>query len=215
MADISVMLDTVLIAVALAGLTLMVYALRMMLRKKPPWPLFSAAAALLIVAAIGALLAHRPADPLEKVSVHVGPLFWLSPDHRKIGVRDIRLSDVASFEVDVSLENRSSGSMDASVWVDKMYMTGPHPENGVSSLKDETNLWIALGNFRYLQLPPHHKRTITIGSDTLSGSRLSDILSGRMAFVFDGVWAVKNGKNKPRFFPFCGYFRGGNALHGC
>ena len=148
MADIRAMLDTVLIAVALAGLTLMLYALRMMPRKKAPWPPFSAGAALLIVAAIGALLAHRQADPLEKVSVHVGPLFWLSPDHRKIGVRDIRLSDVASFEVDVSLENRSSGSMDASVWVDKMYMTGPHPENGVSSLKDETNLWIALGNFR-------------------------------------------------------------------
>lgn len=66
MADIRVMLDTVLIAVALAGLALMLYALRMTLRKKAPWPPFSAGAALLIVAAIGALLAHRPADPLEK-----------------------------------------------------------------------------------------------------------------------------------------------------
>jgi hypothetical protein len=209
------MLDTALIAFAIAGIALMVHALRTMLREKAPWLEFSAGAALFIIAAIGALLAHRPADPLEKVSVHLGPLFWLTPDQRKIGVHDIRLSDVASFEVDVSLENRSSSSMDASVWVDKMYMTGPHPENGVSSLKDETNLWLALGNFRYLELPPNHERTITIGSDTLSGSRLSELLSGRMAFVFDGVWAVKNGKNKPRFFPFCGYFSGGNALHGC
>jgi hypothetical protein len=209
------MLDTALIAFALGGLALTVHALRTMLRAKAPWLEFSAGAALLIIAAAGALLAHRSADPLEKVSVHLGPLFWLTPDRRKIEVRNIRLSDAASFEVDVSLENRSGTSMDASVWVDKMYMNGPHPEGGVSSLKDETNVWLGLGNFRYRQLPPNRERTVTIGSGTLSGSRLSDLLSGRMAFVFDGVWAVKNGKNKPRFFPFCGYFSGGNALHGC
>lgn len=209
------MLDAVLIIVALAGLTLMAFALRTMLRQKARWPTFLAGAALLIIAAIGALLAHRPADPLEKVSVHLGPLFWLTPDRRKIEVHDIRLSDVASFEVNVALANRSSSPIDTSVWVDKMYMTGRDPEAGVSSLKDETNVWLALGNFRYIQLPPNRERAITIDSDTLSGSRLSDILSGRMAFVFDGVWAVKKGKNKPRFFPFCGYFSGGNALHVC
>lgn len=209
------MLDAVFIAFALAGVALMVHALRRMLRAKAQWLEFSAGAALLIMAAIGALLAHRPVDPLEKVSVHLGPLFWLTPDHRKIGVHDIRPSDVASFEIHVSLENRSSSSIAASVWVDKMYMSGPHPENGVSSLKDETNIWLALGNFRYLRLPPNQKRVITVGSDTLSGSRLSDLLSGRVAFVFDGVWAVAYRKNKPRFFPFCGYFSGGSALHAC
>src|SRR5580698_3021492 len=120
------MLDTALTAFALAGLALMVHALRTMHREKAPWLEFSAGAAPLIIAAIGVLLAHRPADPLEKVSVHLGPLFWLTPDRRKIGVRDIRLSDAASFAVYVSLENRSSSPIDASVWVDKMYMTGPH-----------------------------------------------------------------------------------------
>jgi hypothetical protein len=193
----------------------MIHALRKMLRERPLWREFTLGAISVLIAAGGTAWEHRPVDPSSKVSVHLGPLFWLTPDHREIGVDAIRLSDSASFDVSVSLENRSAGALDASVWVDKMYMTGSHPENGVPSLKDETNIWLARGNFRYIQLPPHQEHAITVGSDTLSGSRLSDLLSGRIAFVFDGAWVVRNGKNKPRFFPFCGYFSGGNALHGC
>jgi hypothetical protein len=105
-------------------------------------------------------------DPFNRVSTHRGPLFWLTPDHRRIGVDDIRLPDSASFEVNVSLENRSTSSMDASVWVDKMYTTGPNLENGLSSLKDETNIWLARGHFRYIELPPNQERAVTVDSET-------------------------------------------------
>lgn len=185
------------------------------LQARAPRYLLAAGIILMISLLLVAAWAFRPWDPLNRVSVQMGPLFWLAPDNRKIDLNGIRLSDAAAFEVNVSLENRSRSSIDTSVWVDKMYMNGSNPDDGVPSLKDETNIWLRLRHFHYIQLPPNRARTITIGSDTLSGSRLSDVLSGRMAFVFDGVWVVKSGNGNPRFFPFCGYFRGGSALHSC
>jgi hypothetical protein len=203
------------ITIILVGLGLVAASLKVVRRDRAPRYLLAVGIVLMTFALLVVAWRFRPWDPLNQVSVHLGPLFWQTPDRRKVGVDDIRSSDAASFDVNVSLENRSSSLVDASVWVDKMYMNGQNPDSGVPSLKDETNIWLALGHFDYIQLPPRQTRTITIGSDTLSGSRLSDILSGRMAFVFDGVWVVKNGKHKPRFLPFCGYFSGGNALHRC
>lgn len=207
--------ETLAIAILLAGLGLVAVVLKAALRDRAPRYLWAVGIVLALSGLFVVASLWRSWDSLNQVSVHMGPLFWQTPDHRKIGVNDIRPSDAASFEVNVSLENRSSSSMDASVWVDKMYMSGQNPDSGVPSLKAETNIWLALGHFRYIQLPPNQTRTITVGSDALSGSRLSDILSGRMAFVFDGVWVVRSGNNKPRFFPFCGYFSGGSTLHRC
>jgi hypothetical protein len=170
---------------------------------------------LIVALLVVATWAFRTSDSLNRVSVQLGPLFWLTPHHRKIGMGDIRLSDVAAFEVNVALKNRSGSTMDTSVWVDKMYTTGSNPAGDVSSLKDETSIWLRLGDFRYIQLPPNQERAITVASGTLSGSRLSDLLNGRMAFAFDGAWVVRNGGDKPRFLPFCGYFSGGDAFHRC